>query len=56
MAKVIEFVKESGGLNYAITMMRDYHQKALTILMEFEDSEARNALKKMIDFVIERKQ
>lgn len=56
VATIIELVKESGGLEYAIKMMRDYHQKALTILMEFEDSEARNALKKMIDFVIERKQ
>jgi octaprenyl-diphosphate synthase len=56
VATIIELVKESGGLEYAIKMMRDYHQKALTILMEFEDSETRNALKKMIDFVIERKQ
>ena len=56
VATIIELVKESGGLEYTIKMMRDYHQKALTILMEFEDSEARNALKKMIDFVIERKQ
>ena len=56
VATIIELVKESGGLEYAIKMMRDYHQKALTILMEYEDSEARNALKKMIDFVIERKQ
>ena len=56
VATIIELVKESGGLEYAIKMMRDYHQKALTILMEFEDSEVRNALKKMIDFVIDRKQ
>ena len=33
-----------------------FYQYQLTILMEFEDSEARNSLKKMIDFVIERKQ
>lgn len=56
VATIIQLVKESGGLEYAIKMMRDYHQKALAILMEFEDSEARSALKKMIDFVIERKQ
>ena len=56
MATIIELVKENGGLEYAIEMMRDYHQKALTILMEFEDLEARNALKNLIDFVIERKQ
>ena len=56
VAAIIHLVKESGGLDYAIKMMRLYHEKALRILMEFEDSEARDSLKKMIDFVIERKQ
>lgn len=56
VAKIIELVKEKGGLEYAKKMMRGYHQKALTLLMEFEESEARSSLKKMIDFVIERKQ
>ena len=56
VAAIINLVKESGGLEYAIKMMRSYHQKALKILMDFEDSEARDSLKKMIDFVIERKQ
>lgn len=56
VATIIDLVKENGGLEYAIKMMRSYHQKALKILMEFEDSEARSALKKMVDFVIERKQ
>ena len=49
-------MKKSGGLEYATKKMNEYHQSALTILEEFEESEAKTALNKMIDFVIERKQ
>ena len=56
VAELIALVKESGGLDYAITKMNESHQRALTILEKFEDCEAKTALKKMIDFVIERKQ
>ena len=53
---IIELVKKSGGLEYATKKMNEYHQRALSILDEFEESEAKTALTKMIDFVIERKQ
>ena len=56
VAELIALVKESGGLDYAITKMNESHQRALTILEKFEDCEAKTALKKMIDFVIHRKQ
>jgi octaprenyl-diphosphate synthase len=56
VAELIALVKESGGLDYAITKMNEYHQRASTILEKFEDCEAKKALKKMIDFVIHRKQ
>ena len=56
VAELIALVKESGGLGYAITKMNEYHQRALVILEEFESCEAKTALKKMIDFVIHRKQ
>ena len=56
VATIIGLVKTNGGLDYAIKMMDQYRQKALSLLMEFEESEARTSLKKMIDFVIERKQ
>jgi geranylgeranyl pyrophosphate synthase len=36
--------------------MKEYHKKALTILEDFEDNDAKVSLKKMMDFVIERKQ
>ncbi len=56
VSEVIAFVKESGGLDYAIKKMQQYRQKALDILNEFPENDAKEALKKMIDFVISRKQ
>lgn len=53
--ELIEFVKSSGGLEYAITVMKDFQQKAKNILNEFPDSEARKSLHIMLDYVIERK-
>jgi len=53
--ELIEFVKTSGGLEYAITVMKDFQQKAKDILNEFPDSEARKSLHIMLDYVIERK-
>ncbi|AYZ13009.1 polyprenyl synthetase family protein [Chryseobacterium arthrosphaerae] len=53
--ELIEFVKSSGGLEYSITVMKDFQQKAKDILNEFPDSEARKSLHIMLDYVIERK-
>ncbi|MCC2589996.1 polyprenyl synthetase family protein [Chryseobacterium sp. MFBS3-17] len=53
--ELIAFVKSTGGLDYAVTVMKEYQQKAKDILNQFPESEARTALHKMLDFVIERK-
>lgn len=53
--ELIDFVKKSGGLDYAIEKMKAYQQKAKDILNEFPDSEARESLHLMLDYVIERK-
>jgi octaprenyl-diphosphate synthase len=53
--ELIDFVKKSGGLDYAIGIMKDYQQKAKNILSEFPDSEAKHSLNLMLDYVIERK-
>ncbi|KAA0128449.1 polyprenyl synthetase family protein [Chryseobacterium sp. SN22] len=53
--ELINFVKSSGGLDYAITVMKDFQQKAKDLLNEFPDSEARRSLHIMLDYVIERK-
>ncbi len=53
--ELVEFVKNSGGLDYAISVMKDYQQKAKNILNEFPDSEPKKSLLLMLDYVIERK-
>lgn len=53
--ELVEFVKSSGGLDYAVKVMKDYQQKALDIIAEFPDSEAKSSLKLMLNYVIERK-
>lgn len=53
--ELIAFVKTSGGLEYAITKMKDFQQKAKSILDEFPDSEVKRSLHMMLDYVIERK-
>lgn len=53
--ELITFVKSSGGLEYAITVMKNFQQKAKDILNEFPESEAKKSLHLMLDYVIERK-
>lgn len=53
--EVIEYVKTHGGLNYARQYMYDYRDKALRILEEFPDSEAKESLTTLLNYVVERK-
>ncbi len=53
--ELIEFVKTSGGLSYAMEVMKEYQEKAKNILQEFPDSDAKSSLNLMLDYVIERK-
>ena len=52
--ELIDFVKKSGGLDYAEKIMENYQQKALDILSEFPDNEAKKSLQLMLDYVIKR--
>ena len=52
--QVIEFVKQSGGLEYAVRTMERYRDEALAILHEFPASAARTALEALINYTIER--
>ena len=52
--ELIDFVKKSGGLDYAKKIMENYQQKALDILSEFPDNEAKKSLQLMLDYVIKR--
>ena len=51
---VIEFVKASGGIEYAISVMEDFHQKAKDILRSLPESDYRNSLEDLVQFTIER--
>lgn len=53
--EVIEFVKQSGGLEYAEKVMNKYITEAREILLSFPDSEYRKSLNNLITYVIMRK-
>jgi octaprenyl-diphosphate synthase len=53
--EVIAFVKDNGGLDYAITKMKAFQAEALQILQNYPDSEYKNSLELMVNYVIERK-
>ncbi len=55
VAEVIDFVKDSGGIEYAEKAMNQYKQEAFDILMEFPESDARNALRELVEYVVSRK-
>ncbi|MBY5952098.1 polyprenyl synthetase family protein [Algoriphagus marincola] len=55
VAQVIDFVKKSGGLEYAKGKMNDFYQEALDILKDFPDSEFKTSLKDLVSYTIERK-
>jgi octaprenyl-diphosphate synthase len=51
---VIEFVKNSGGIEYAQKIMNQYHQEAIDILLQFPESNYRASLSKLVEFTIQR--
>lgn len=53
--EVIEFVKKSGGIEYAKTAMNRYYQEALNLLIAFPESTYRNSLRDLVQFTIDRK-
>ncbi len=55
VSDLIELVKNTGGLKYASEIMKNYQKEALTILSEFPDSNAKNSLELLVDYVINRK-
>lgn len=54
VAEVIEFVKKSGGIEYAKEVMNSYYQEALEILDGFEPSEYKDSLHQLVKYTIER--
>jgi octaprenyl-diphosphate synthase len=55
VAEVIDFVRKSGGLDYAREAMYRYRQEAFDILDTVPDSPARQSMRDLLIFVTERK-
>ncbi|OHX65044.1 polyprenyl synthetase family protein [Flammeovirga pacifica] len=53
--EIIDFVKSSGGLEYAEEKMHEYINEGRAILDELPDSEYKLALHQLISYVVERK-
>jgi len=52
--EVMQFVFDSGGIEYSQKLMEQYTNEALAILDEFEDNAAKTSLRQLIKFTIER--
>lgn len=52
---VVDFVLKSGGIEYATKAMNEYKQKALLLLNDFEDSEAKKSLITLVNYSVDRK-
>jgi len=52
--EVIEFVKKSGGIEYANQTMSRYHQEAMSLLDGLPDSAYKSSLRQLVQFTIER--
>jgi len=54
VAEVIDFVKSSGGIEYATQKMRDVYSEAQEMLELFEESVYKRSLANLVEFTIER--
>lgn len=54
IARLIEYVKENDGIEYAIQTMNAYKQKAFDLLASLPDSDVCVALRAYLDYVVDR--
>jgi octaprenyl-diphosphate synthase len=55
ISELIAFAKASGGIEYAQSRMKEYHDNAVNIIRKLPDNESRNCLLLLADYVMERK-
>jgi octaprenyl-diphosphate synthase len=53
--EVIAFVKEHGGLDYAVTKMLAFKEEALQLLDAYPKTDYKDSLELMVNYVVERK-
>ena len=51
---VINFVKDKGGLDYAVSKMKDFQTQALALIQHYPDTNYKMALEMMVNYVIDR--
>lgn len=54
VAQVIAMVRDKGGIEYTVKRMKEFQQKALSMLEPYPDNEARKSLVNLVNFVIDR--
>jgi len=52
--KVVNFVKKSGGIDYAQNKMREFYVNAIDILKSFPDNSAKESLLILAEYIISR--
>ena len=52
--EVIQFVKDNGGIEYTVAKMKEYQSKAVEMLSPYPDSEYKESLLSMVNYVIDR--
>lgn len=52
---LIDFAKANGGIEYAEQRMQEYRDKAVEVLMTLPESEAREGLLLLADYIVERR-
>lgn len=53
--EVIAYVKQQGGLDYAVNKMLAFKDEAITLLNDYPDSEYKASLSLMVNYVVDRK-
>ncbi len=54
IAKIVDFVKKTGGVDYAVNKMNELKNKAVSLLKDFPDTEAKRSLLLLADYVVSR--
>lgn len=54
IARLVEFTKRQGGIEYALQTMYAYKEKALSLLASMPDTDVKAALAAYLDYVVER--
>jgi octaprenyl-diphosphate synthase len=52
--EVVQFVKEMGGITFAVEKMQEFKTAAMEILYTFPESPARNSLRDLVEFTVSR--